>query len=256
MRESLSYNDLASGSKTESSRELLRNRAFPVAMNIFSDDLAQDFFVPVLSSAVRYDRAVGYFSSGWLRNNALGMLGFAADGGRGRWVTSPILSEEDWEALQSGDAARRDPALHWALEHNIADLSELLEKDTLSALTWMVADGVLGFRLALTRNKFERGDFHDKFGVFTDAEGDQISFNGSYNDSIQGSRNYESIKIFCSWESHFASLVSEDIKRFEQLWSNRDPSVRVFDMPEAARDFLMCYIGPAPSARRLVFQVF
>jgi DNA phosphorothioation system restriction enzyme len=208
-------------------------------MNTSGDDLAQDFFMPALRRAVRYDRAVGYFSSGWLKDNARGMLGFAANGGRGRWVTSPILAEEDWEALQSGDAARRDPTLHKALEQNIADLSELLEKDTLSALAWMVADEILDFRLALPRNKLERGNFHDKFGVFTDAEGNQVSFNGSYNDSVQGSRNYESIKIFCSWEPHFALLVRSDVNRFEQLWNNMDPNVRVFDMPEAAREQIL-----------------
>lgn len=218
---------------------MLRKRAFPVSINTSSDNLAQDFFVPALSSAVRYDRAVGYFSSGWLKDNAQGMLSFAANSGRGRWVTSPILSEEDWEALQSGDAARRDPALRRALEHSIADLSELLEKDTLSALAWMVADGILTFRLALPRNKLERGNFHDKFGVFTDAGDNQVSFNGSYNDSIQGSRNYESIKIFCSWEPHFAPLVRSDVNRFEQLWNNMDPNVRVFDMPEAAREQIL-----------------
>lgn len=235
-RESPSYDDLANESKTGSPSELLEDRAFPAAMNTSDDDLAQDFFVPVLSRAVRYDRAVGYFSSGWLKGNARGMLDFAANSGLGRWVTSPILAEEDWAALQSGDAARRDPVLHRALERNITDLSELLEKDTMAGLAWMVADGILDFRLALPRNKLERGDFHDKFGIFTDAAGNQVSFNGSYNDSIQGSRNYESIKIFCSWKPHFAPLVKADVNRFEQLWNNMDPNVRVFDMPEAARE--------------------
>lgn len=110
------------------------DHAWPVALNTSGADLTRDFFTPALSRAVRYDRAVGYFSSGWLRTNAKGMLGFAANGGRGRWVTSPILAEADWEALQSGDAARRNPALRKTLERNISDLEETLEKDTMSAL--------------------------------------------------------------------------------------------------------------------------
>lgn len=167
------------------------------------------------------------------------MLQFATNGGRGRWVTSPILAEADWEALQSGDAARRDPVLRKTLEHNITDLSETLEKNTISALAWMVADGILDFRLALPRNKLEQGNFHDKFGVLTDAEGEQVSFNGSYNDSIQGSRNYESIKIFCSWEPAFAPLVHDDTQRFERLWNNMDANVRIFGMPEAAREQIL-----------------
>ena len=217
----------------------LSAQPWPAIMDTSSSDLIQDFFVPALAASLRYDRGVGYFSSGWLRVAAAGMVQFAANGSRARWVTSPILNEADWEALQAGDAARTDPVLRAALAQNIGDLAESLEKETLSALAWMVADGILDFKLALPRNKLERGDFHDKFGIFTDAEGNQVSFNGSYNDSIQGTRNYESIKIFCSWQPAFASLVQADAQRFERLWSNSDPNVRIFDLPEAAREQIL-----------------
>ena len=172
-----------------------------------SHDLIRDFFEPALGHAIRYDRGVGYFSSGWLRVAAAGMVEFATNGGKGRWVTSPILDEADWEAMQSGVAAQVDPMLQEAMRRSITDLTKTMENDTLSALAWMVADEVLTFKLALPRKKLDRGDFHDKFGVFTDGEGNQISFNGSYNDGIQGTRNYESIKVFCSWSLSFAPLV-------------------------------------------------
>ncbi len=55
---------------------------------------------PELAVSVRYDRGVGFFSASWLRLAAKGMTGFAANSGRARWVTSPILGEADWEALQ------------------------------------------------------------------------------------------------------------------------------------------------------------
>lgn len=201
-----------------------------------SSDLIADFFVPLLANSVRYDRGVGYFSSGWLRIAATGMVKFATNGGHARWVTSPILSNADWEALKLGDSAKTDSFLYSILEKNITDLSSSLERDTLSALAWLVADEVLEFKLALPRNKLSRGEFHDKFGIFTDANGDQVSFNGSYNDSIQGTLNYESIKIFCSWISQFSSLVESDRERFEKLWGNQDPNVQVFDLPSAAKE--------------------
>lgn len=218
---------------------LLENHTWPSSMNTSGDDLVREFFEPALNRAIRYDRAVGYFSSGWLRANARGMLQFAANGGRGRWVTSPILAEADWNALRSGEAARTDSVLRDTIDRNITNLAESLEKDTMSALAWMVADGVLDFRLALPREKLERGDFHDKFGIFTDGEGSQVSFNGSYNDSIQGIRNYESIKVFCSWEPAFAGLVQTDVNRFERLWNNMDPNVRIFSMLEAAHEEIL-----------------
>jgi len=211
----------------------------PILMDTSSYDLTSMFFIPLLTKSLRYDRGVGFFSSGWLRINCSGMVAFANNGGRARWVTSPILDEADWEALQAGNKARSDPILRQILEYNIANLAETLEKDTLSALAWMVADEIITFKLALPYQKLKQGDFHDKFGVFTDAHGNQVSFNGSYNDSIQGTRNYESIKIFCSWQPTFAPLVQADVERFERLWSNLDPNVRVFDLPEAARQNIL-----------------
>lgn len=217
----------------------LRDLETPAVLDTSSADLIADFFIPALSCSVQYDRGVGYFSSGWLRITAKGMVSFAANGGRARWVTSPILDSADWEALQTGDSARTDPVLRAALSRNIHDLERTLETDTLSALAWMVADGILSFKLAVPVSKLAGGDFHDKFGVFTDSAGIQVSFNGSYNESVQGTRNYESIKIFRSWEPAFGSLVQADVQRFERLWQNDDPNVRVFELPEAAREQIL-----------------
>ena len=215
---------------------MLPQLTFPPTIDTSSNDLFVDFFIPALKASVQYDRGVGFFSSGWLRLAARGMVEFAANGGKARWVTSPILSEADWEALQTGDAARRDPLLRDLLSRNIADLATMLEKDTLSALAWMVADEIITIKLALPRGKLDGGDFHDKFGIFTDAENNQVSFNGSYNESVKGTRNYESLKIFCSWQPAFQPLVESDAIRFERLWNNEDPNVHVYDLPEAAKE--------------------
>jgi hypothetical protein len=218
---------------------LLTDIRLSPSLDTSTSDLIADFFIPALTQSIRYDRGVGYFSSGWLRIAAKGMVQFAANGGHARWVTSPILDAADWEALQTGDAARMDHELRAILDRQVSDLASTLERDTLAALAWMVADNILDFKIALPRNKLERGDFHDKFGVFTDLGGNQVSFNGSYNDSIQGTRNYESIKVFISWEAPYASLVHADSERFECLWNNFDPNVRVFDLPEAARAHIL-----------------
>jgi superfamily II DNA or RNA helicase len=214
----------------------LNDYSFLSILDTSSNDLIQDFFIPALQRSDKYERGVGYFSSSWLRITSLGMVQFAKNGGKARWVTSPILDERDWEALVTGDQARNDILLYSVLKQNINDLKASLEQETLSALAWMVADGVLDFKLALPRNKLERGDFHDKFGVFSDTEGNQISFNGSYNDSVHGTRNYESIKVFCSWDSAFAPFVKADAARFESLWNNLDANVKVYDLPSASRD--------------------
>lgn len=216
----------------------LKKLDLPITIDTSSANMVADFYEPALSASVRYDRGVGFFSSGWLRLLSKGLIQFATNGGQARIITSPILDEDDWEALQAGDEARLNPMLRSTLRRNIAELKQKLEEDTLSALAWMVADEILTFKLALPQNKLS-GDFHDKFGIYTDAEGNRVSFNGSPNESIRGTQNYESNRIFKSWESPFLPLVEADVKRFEYLWENQDLNVRVFDLPEAAKEEIM-----------------
>lgn len=217
-----------------SSSGSLRGAALPHYLDTSSSNLIRDFFEKALASSIRYDRGVGYFSSGWLKVNSSGIQRFAEAGGKARWITSPILEGDDWAALVKGNEARSDSILYRTLEQSLAELSTNLEKDTLSTLAWLVADEVLDFRLAVPRGDLS-GEFHDKFGVFTDKCGDRVSFNGSYNDSIHGLRNYESLKIFFSWENAGAPFVEADAARFSSLWENHDPNVRVYAIPEAAR---------------------
>jgi SLT domain-containing protein len=69
----------------------LKEIPWPVTIDTSSADLIADFFLPALANTIQYSRGVGYFSSGWLRIAAQGMVQFAANGGRARWVTSLIL---------------------------------------------------------------------------------------------------------------------------------------------------------------------
>jgi superfamily II DNA or RNA helicase len=210
--------------------------ALPEELNTSTHDLSLQFFEPLLSHATRYDRGVGYFSSSWLRINARGMVKFANNGGRARWIASPILEAADWEALRVGDEARRNAVLRTALQRSILDLAEVLERDTLSALAWMIADEIITFKLALPHNKLEHGIFHVKFGVLTDSQGSRVGFSGSYNDSVQGTRNYDDLTVFCEWRSLYEyNRIQALQRRFEHLWNDLEPNVQTFDLPEAAR---------------------
>lgn len=52
----------------------LRDVAWSTFLTTSDHDLIADFFAPALTHAWRYDRGVGYFSSGWLRLAARGMV--------------------------------------------------------------------------------------------------------------------------------------------------------------------------------------
>ena len=198
-----------------------------------TDELLKVFYIPALSQSVAYDRGVGYFTSAWLRMVATGLVRLAANGGKVRLVASPILQEADWAALKRGVEARSDPRLYTTLRRTLDELGKNLTEDTMSAIAWMIADGLLDFRLAIPTDALD-GDFHDKFGLFRDVAGNEVAFHGSQNDSAKAFRNYESIDVFCSWmDSREAQRVALHRERFERIWSNSEPNLVVFDLPES-----------------------
>jgi len=88
--------------------------------------------------------------------------------------------------------------------------------------------------------------FHPKVGIFTDAQGNQVAFSGSINESITGwRRNYEHFFVFRAWTEEGQLYVAEAVARFERLWAQREPDWIALPIPEAARQKLLRY---APSA--------
>jgi superfamily II DNA or RNA helicase len=214
----------------------LRDVEFPVVMATSTVDLIRQFYVPALSRSVSYDRGVGFFSSKWIELAAEGLSGLASNGGSARLVASPILDAQDWETLKRGAQAQNDPVLLAALQKAVRSLERELRTDTLSAIAWMIADGLLEVRLAVPIGDLD-GDFHDKFGVFHDELNDEVAFHGSPNDSKQAFHNYESISIFCSWiDRREAERVRAHKDRFDRIWNNKEPNLRVFPLPEAIRE--------------------
>lgn len=205
----------------------------PFALNTSKYDLINQFFVPLLKSSIRYDRGVGFFSSHWVKETFIGMSEFAKNGGKARWITSPILTKEDWDAMLLGNEAKVNEILKQSLLDEIQELSQTMQQDTLVALAWMISDEIIEFKLAKPRNKLNH-EFHAKVGIFTDIKGNRISFDGSYNDSVTGLHNYESIKVFRSWDTT-KDYVEQEETLFENIWNNQDPNIEVYEIPEAVK---------------------
>ena len=73
----------------------------------FIDDVVKDFYIPLLSEAVLYQRAVGFFSSSALSMISRGIDGLIKNGGKIQIVASPRLTEEDYIEIQKGYELRK-----------------------------------------------------------------------------------------------------------------------------------------------------
>lgn len=115
-----------------------------VCLDTSEDNLIDELYTPCLKWAERFDRGVGYFTTGWLTYNVAGLSDFASRGGKMRLITSPILSTEDTDAIigaenQDGSAFLR---LEAALLENVEILKQEMEADIINTFSWMLYDGI------------------------------------------------------------------------------------------------------------------
>ena len=205
-------------------------------LNTSENNLIRELYEPCLKWATKFDRGVGYFTTGWLENNVSGLSDFASRGGVMRLITSPIISNDDSDAIIFADESDGTmfEKLEAALSRNVDALEKEMKKDILNAFSWMLYDGIIELKFAVPCKKLGHGDFHDKFGVFYSGY-DALSFSGSINDSIHGFQNYESIKVFSTWAGT-KDYVEADAERFERLWNQKDPNLKLYSVPEAIND--------------------
>ncbi len=217
----------------------LRDLDLPESLDTSEDDVVGDLYMPAMSTAVRYDRGVGYFTSGWLTYVAEGLATFAENGGKMRLITSPYLSPEDWSAVKQGEDAKSDPQILSTLNGVIDDLEGVAKSEPLRVLAWMIADGFLDMRIAIPTAKLS-GDFHIKIGVFEDSQGNYIAFNGSPNETVGGFQNFEKLHIHLGWtDDRDAAHANSIAKTFDRIWNKHDPNVRSYELPTAIQKRLV-----------------
>ena len=145
------------------------------------DNVAKDFYIPLLKQAVTYKRAVGFFSSSALAEISKGILGLAKNGGTIQLVASPYLSDEDIEAIKKGYELR-EKIIENALLRELHSVNTDIEQDRLNLLASLIADGVLDVKIALTEQNGQIGMYHEKMGIIADSEGNKAFFR-SMNES-------------------------------------------------------------------------
>ena len=213
-------------------------------------DIVQDFYEPVLTEAVLYDRISGFFTSTSLAVAARGMCNFIKNGGVIRLITSPILSSDDAEIIErlinkSGAISSKELGL------DLDTLENTLISDHVKAFGWLLSAGKIDIRLAIllddnnkpiTKEKIlSAGLFHQKVGILSDAEGNHISFSGSINETASAwTKNDEEFKVFKEWEES-SSYYLEDRERFYTLWEGRKRNVVLVDLPHAVKNELIEY---------------
>ena len=209
------------------------------------DSVAKDFYIPLLSKAVKYQRAVGFFSSSCLVEISKGISELAKNGGKIQLVASPYLSDEDVEAIKSG-YAMRDQVVKDAVRREMTEGKTPFEKARLNLLANLISDGVLDIKIAFTEDSDRMGMYHEKMGIITDAEGNRVAFAGSMNESATAmTLNYETIDVFCSWKGEEDRVVAKE-NAFASIWNDTEPNIKIIEFPELKQEIIEKYKRSIP----------
>ena len=204
-------------------------------------DVISEFYIPVLSTAVKYKRAVGFFNSAALYEIAIGLKNLVANQGKMELIVSPRLTDEDIKSIQLGYEKRQE-IIEAALLRDFAEPKNEIEVSKLNLLANLIADNVLDIKVAFKLDANSAGIFHEKMGIVIDPEGNRLAFTGSMNETYSGLlQNYESIDVFCSWKDEDAERVAIKEYAFDNLWDNLDAAMEVIPFPQIAIDRLNKY---------------
>lgn len=214
-------------------------------------DIAEQFYIPALSEAVRYDRISGYFSSYSLLRFSKGIEGLYKNNGKFRLIISNEISPHDFDLIRNGYSCR-ELVDKFKMEFREGYESfSIAEKRDWANLSFLIEIGLVDIKVGFVNNSI--GLFHAKTGLITDAFDNTVHFNGSFNETANAfNNNYESISIHKSWESpEVKKYIENEKEKFELLWmgTNTDNLVFVRDFEEVLKNELITY-----SEGRLVME--
>jgi PLD-like domain/Type III restriction enzyme, res subunit len=211
------------------------------------EDVVQEFYLPALSTATSYSRAVGYFTSTSMALFSRGIEHFARRGGTMRLVASPHLNADDIVDIERGYNIRAviERVTLRELQYEASDTV----LNGLGLVGRLIAEGRLDIKLAFVEQAGRIGIYHEKIGIFRDEAGDLIAFTGSSNETLGGLlANFESIEVYLGWlpgDGHRAVRIEDD---FNDLWNDRTANLRIQPFPEVAREHLIEIAKRRPEA--------
>ncbi len=214
-----------------------------------SDDILNEFYIPVLSKAIKYNRLAGFFTSSALAVAAKGIAEFIQNNGKMKLIVGAKLQKADVQAIIDGKENAENVLSESMLKSLEAIENEIIQ-DHVKALAWLVARKDLEIKVGVLfdasgqpidfETASKAGIFHQKIGILEDSNGNFLSFSGSINETAAAwMENVEEFKVFRSWIDGELAHLQADNKKFERYWYGQTERFKIFDIPVAVKQKLI-----------------
>lgn len=219
---------------------MLRDKQFHIRYSTGKADTPFNFFELALSNSVKFEIGLGYFSSASFNVLSVGFARFINSGGTIKMYINQYLTEEDYELLLKHD---EESYFNERLINSYDKLRQTFSiRDThfFECLSFLIQNERIQIKIVIPKGG---GLAHEKFGIFTDGNGDQVAFTGSMNLTAAAlMHNYETIECACSWkgdDSKERVQVSQD--DFYTVWNGQDKNISVYEAKEFAKKIVKDY---------------
>ncbi|MFA5660351.1 MAG: DEAD/DEAH box helicase family protein, partial [Bacilli bacterium] len=203
------------------------------------NEIYRDFYKPCLESSIKYDRITGYFGSSVFLVIKDALKDFVQNNGKIRIVCSPIITDEDYDAIISGYFKSLDSSSN-KFNEVIDEMSKQYPKTT-TLLSNLISLGILEIKMAVFGdNPLAFKLLHDKVGLFHDVNGNTVSFGGSINETYKGVSEFGNSEVFevnTSWgDASEIKRVSIYKERFNNIWRGDEKGIHTFEIPKVTKD--------------------
>ncbi|HEY5590776.1 MAG TPA: DEAD/DEAH box helicase family protein [Paludibacter sp.] len=218
---------------------MLKDKDFKYRYSTGRKDLPFDFCLLALSNSTELDIGLGYFSSASFNILSLGFAHFIINGGKMRLYINQYLTEDDYMLLKNNKTVAFEEYILQSLNALKRTLSKR-DEHFFKCLSYLIQTGRIEIKIVIPK---EGGLAHEKFGIFTDENGDKVTFIGSMNLTAAALvKNIETIECTCSWKSEDSrERVEISEQDFTDIWNGRNNSVFVFPAKQFCQEIVKTY---------------
>lgn len=204
------------------------------------------FFSQALSNSARFDLGLGFFSSASINVLNYGFAKFISNGGRMRLYINQFLSDEDFRALTSSTSTIEEKVIQDF--HALLKVLSKRNEHFFNCLSYLIYTDRIIIRIVIPKTG---GIAHQKFGIFTDSDGNKVAFNGSLNMTASAllSKNIETISCNFSWKGG-EDAIQEYEEVFRRYFEGKDENVTVIPADRLTKEIVKAF--PSKDEKQLI----
>ena len=203
------------------------------------DNIPEEFFIPILSSAKIYKRVVGYFDSNFFFGTRDGVLKFIENKGKIEYVLCHEITESEYKVIQQGYATKEvEKKILDSYSNNLELIKDKLSNNNKEATALLIESNFLDIKIGY-RPPWA-GIVHHKLLLATDNENNKVVTHGSGNATGAAIlRNADSFTVERSWKKNQLSDLDFWEKLIQRFFNNEVKNTIVYDFSEASKKKLI-----------------